>query len=74
MPLIQVKMIEGVFTAAKKQEIITRLTDALVSVEGENLRPYTVVLLEEVRSGDWSVGGKSLTTADVHAVAAGKAA
>jgi len=74
MPLIQVKMIEGVFTAAKKQEIITKLTDALVSVEGENLRPYTVVLLEEVRSGDWSVGGKSLTTADVHAVAAGKAA
>lgn len=74
MPLIQVKMIEGVFTAAKKQEIITKLTDALVSVEGENLRPYTVVLLEEVHSGDWSVGGKSLTTADVHAVAAGKAA
>jgi 4-oxalocrotonate tautomerase len=74
MPLIQVKMIEGVFTTAKKKEIITKLTDALVSVEGENLRPYTLVLLEEVRSGDWSVGGKSMTTADVHAVAAGKVA
>jgi 4-oxalocrotonate tautomerase len=74
MPLIEVKMIEGVFTNAKKQEVITKLTDAMVSIEGENLRPYTVVLLEEVRSGDWAFGGKSLTTADVHAVAAGKVA
>lgn len=74
MPLIEVKMIEGVFTTAKKKEIITKLTDAMVAIEGENLRPYTVVLLEEVRSGDWAFGGKSLTTADVHAVAAGKVA
>ncbi len=39
MPLIQVKMIEKVFTPAQKQEVISRLTDALVSVEGESLRP-----------------------------------
>jgi 4-oxalocrotonate tautomerase len=74
MPLIQVKLIEGVFTAAKKKEMITKLTDAMVSVEGENMRPVTLVILEEVRSGDWSVGGKSLTTADVHAIAAGEVA
>ena len=72
MPLIQVKMIEGVFTTAKKKEIITKLTDTMVAIEGESLRPYTVVLLEEVRSGDWGVGGTSLSTADVHALAAGK--
>ena len=74
MPLIQVKLIEGVFTTAKKKEMITKLTDAMVSVEGENMRPVTLVILEEVRSGDWSVGGKSLTTADVHAIAAGEVA
>lgn len=74
MPLIQVKLIEGVFTTAKKKEMITKLTDAMVSVEGENMRPVTLVILEEVRSGDWSVGGKSLSTADVHALAAGKVA
>jgi 4-oxalocrotonate tautomerase len=74
MPLIEVKMIEGVFTTAKKKEIITKLTDAMVSIEGENLRPYTLVLLEEVRSGDWSVGGNSLTTADVQALAGKKVA
>jgi 4-oxalocrotonate tautomerase len=73
MPLIQVKMIEGVFTTAKKKEIVTKLTDTMVAIEGESLRPYTVVLLEEIRSGDWGVGGTSLSTADVHAlVAAGK--
>jgi 4-oxalocrotonate tautomerase len=74
MPLIQVKLIEGVFTNAKKKEIITKLTDTMVSIEGEALRPYTIVVLEETRSGDWGVGGKSLTTADVHAIAAGTAA
>lgn len=70
MPLIQVKMIEKVFTPVQKQEIITRLTDALVSVEGEALRPYTLVLLEDVGSGEWAVGGKPFTTEAVHALAA----
>ena len=69
MPLIQVKMIEKVFTPLQKQEVIQRLTDALVSVEGESLRPYTLVILEEVGSGDWAVGGKSLTTEEVHMIA-----
>ena len=70
MPLIEVKMIEGVFNAAKKQEIVKKLTDTMVSIEGEALRPYTLVLLHEVRSGDWGIGGKGLTTSDVHAIAA----
>ena len=65
MPLIQVKLIEEVFTPAQKKEIITKLTDAMVAIEGENLRPFTVVTVEEVRSGDWGVGGKTLTTSDV---------
>jgi len=72
MPLIQVKLIEGVFTPAQKKEIITKLTDAMVSIEGENLRPFTLVTVEDVRSGEWGVGGKTLTTSDVHALAAGK--
>jgi 4-oxalocrotonate tautomerase len=72
MPLIQVKLIEEVFTPAQKKEIITKLTDAMVAIEGENLRPYTLVIVDDVRSGDWGVGGKALTTSDVHALAAGK--
>jgi 4-oxalocrotonate tautomerase len=69
MPLIEVKLIEGVFTTAQKKEMITRLTDAMVAIEGENLRPATLV-----RSGDWAVGGNAFTTAGVHAMAGGKIA
>ena len=72
MPLIQVKLIEEVFTPAQKKEIITKLTDAMVAIEGENLRPFTLVTIEDVHSGDWGVGGKTLTTSDVHALAAGR--
>jgi len=72
MPLIQVRVIEGVFTEAQKRQIVHKLTDAMVSVEGENMRPVTWVIVEEVKSGDWGIGGKSLTTDDVRALAAGK--
>jgi 4-oxalocrotonate tautomerase len=72
MPLIEVKLIEEVFTPAQKQEIVTKLTEAIVSVEGERLRPYTLVIIEEVRSGDWAVGGKPITTSDARALAAGQ--
>jgi 4-oxalocrotonate tautomerase len=70
MPLIQVKLIEEVFTPAQKKEIITKLTDAMVAVEGENMRPVTWVIIEDVRSGDWGIGGQSMTTEAVRALAA----
>jgi 4-oxalocrotonate tautomerase len=72
MPLVTVKMIEGVFTPTQKQEMIRKLTDTMVSIEGENMRSVTVVLLEEIKSGDWGIGGNPLTTNDVKALAAGK--
>lgn len=74
MPLINVKLIEGVFTEPQKKQIAARLTDAMVSVEGENMRAVTWVVIEEVKSGEWAIGGKPLTTADVKALAAGKVA
>jgi 4-oxalocrotonate tautomerase len=71
MPLITVKVIEDVFTPDQKHEIVERLTDALVSIEGENMRSITWVVVEEVASGDWGIGGKPLSTEDVKALAAG---
>ena len=71
MPLVSVKLIQGVFTAAQKQEMIRKLTDAMVSIEGENLRPVTWVVVDEVQSGDWGVGGNPLTTQAVKALQAG---
>jgi 4-oxalocrotonate tautomerase len=69
MPLINVKVIENVFTPEQKQQIVARLTDAMVQVEGEAMRPVTWCVVEEVRSGDWGIGGKPLTTGDVQALA-----
>jgi len=71
MPLVNVKLIEGVFDDQQKQAIIEKLTDAMVEVEGENMRPVTWVVVEEVKSGDWGIGGQALTTEAVHALAAG---
>ena len=71
MPLINVKLIEGVFDAGQKGEIVTRLTDAMVAIEGENMRAVTWVVVEEVASGEWGIGGTPMTTADVKALAAG---
>ena len=71
MPLINVKMLEGVFTPKQKQDMIRKLTDTMVSIEGDNMRSVTVVVLEEVKSGDWGIGGKPITTEDARALAAG---
>lgn len=43
----------------------------MVSIEGENMRPVTWVIVEEVKSGEWGIGGQALTTDDVRALAAG---
>jgi 4-oxalocrotonate tautomerase len=72
MPLINVKLIEGVFSQAQKQEMIRNLTDTMVSIEGENMRSVTWVVVEEVKSGDWGIGGNPLTTKDVKILAAGQ--
>jgi 4-oxalocrotonate tautomerase len=65
MPLIQVKLIENVFTSEQKQDMIHKLTETMVGIEGESLRSVTWVTVEEVRSGDWGIGGNALTTQDV---------
>jgi 4-oxalocrotonate tautomerase len=74
MPLINVKVIEGVFSTEQKTQIIRNLTNAMVEIEGEAMRSVTWTVLEEVRSGDWGIAGKPLTTADVRTLAAGRPA
>ena len=72
MPLVNVKLIEGVFTSEQKQEMIRKLTDTMVSIEGENMRSVTWVVVEEVKSGDWGIGGTPLSTDGVKNLAAGE--
>jgi 4-oxalocrotonate tautomerase len=74
MSLIQVKVIEGVFTTPQKREIVERLTDAMVEIQGENMRQLTWCVVEEVASGDWGIGGQTPTADDVKALARGEVA
>jgi 4-oxalocrotonate tautomerase len=62
MPLAQLKGLSGFLSAEQKSELIRKVTDAIVSVEGEELRPVTWVVIEEVPSGQWGVGGSPVTT------------
>lgn len=73
MPLVTIKGIEGVFSQEQKQEAIRRVTDAMVAIEGENMRAITWVIFEEVKSGDWGIGGQPVTAADVQKMQAGQA-
>ena len=70
MPFLQVKLIEGVFDDEQKRDMVTKLTDTMVEIEGENMRSVTTVIVEEVRSGQWGIGGQCFETADVKALAA----
>ncbi|MDQ3351746.1 MAG: 4-oxalocrotonate tautomerase family protein [Actinomycetota bacterium] len=65
MPFVNVKLIKGVFNAEEKQDMISKLTDTMVSIEGEAMRQVTWVTIEEVESGEWGIGGHCLTTQDV---------
>ena len=72
MPLVTIKGIEDVFSDEQKAEVIRKVTDAMVSVEGENMRALTWVIFEEVKSGDWGIGGKPVTTQEVLKLQAGE--
>jgi 4-oxalocrotonate tautomerase len=74
MPLVTIDVIKDVFTSAQKKELISKVTAAMLQVEGENLRPVTWVRINEFEGGNWAIGGKALGAADVHALASGKAA
>jgi 4-oxalocrotonate tautomerase len=68
MPLVDIQLIAGVFDNSQKQRMISKVTDAMVEVEGEAMRGVTWVRVHEVASGEWAIGGKSLSAADVKAM------
>jgi 4-oxalocrotonate tautomerase len=71
MPLIDIHVIENVFNPAQKKEIIEKITDTMVQIEGEALRGVTWVRIKETNEGDWAIGGQQLTAAAIHAMQQG---
>ena len=72
MPLVDIQLIKGVFTPEQKKTMIAKVTDAMVQVEGEAMRPVTWVRVQEIESGEWAIGGEPLTAGAVRAMAAAK--
>ena len=70
MPLVDIQLIEGAFSAEQKREMIEKVTETMVAIEGEAVRGVTWVRVQEFASGAWGIGGKGLTTEDVRALQA----
>jgi 4-oxalocrotonate tautomerase len=68
MPLVTIDLIKDVFSPDKKAELIQKVTEAVIEVEGEEMRPVTWVRIMEVEQGDWAIGGNRLTAAAVHSM------
>ena len=70
MPLVDIQLIKGVFNDSQKKEMIEKVTDTMVSIEGEALRGVTWVRVQEVASGEWGIGGQAMTADAVRALQA----
>jgi len=68
MPLCTIKMFEGELTESQSVDLIHRVTEAIIPFVGEKLRGNTWVLIEEIASGAWGIGGKSFGLKDVRAM------
>ena len=69
MPLVTIDVIKDVFKPSEKKQLIAKVTEAMIAVEGEALRGVTWVRINEFESGDWAIGGQPLTASDVQTMA-----
>jgi len=70
MPLVQITGVGGYLSLEQKQDLISKVTEAVLSVEGEALRSVTWVTIQDVQPGAWGVGGQPVTDDDLRAMAA----
>ncbi|HMB72973.1 MAG TPA: tautomerase family protein [Gammaproteobacteria bacterium] len=68
MPMVDIQLIDGVFTNEQKKRMIEKVTDTMVEIEGEAMRGVTWVRIQEYRSGEWGIGGRAMTADDVKAL------
>jgi 4-oxalocrotonate tautomerase len=60
MPLVNIKITPDGATPEKKAELIKGATQLMVDVLGKN-PATTVVIIEEVDTDNWGIGGESVT-------------
>jgi 4-oxalocrotonate tautomerase len=69
VPLVNIKGVGGYLTPDQKKELISKVTEAVLAVEGEGLRDVTWVIVEDVAPGAWGVGGRPVTDVDLRRLA-----
>ena len=60
MPFVNIKITNEGATASQKAALIQGVTDLLASVLGKN-PATTVVVIDEVETDNWGIGGESVT-------------
>ena len=65
MPFVEIKVFEDELTSEQSKALIQKVTDAVTEVTSEKLRGVTWVVINEVKSGNWGVGGNALGLDDV---------
>ena len=68
MPLVTIKLFEDELSDAQAKDLIRRVTEAVIPFVGEKLRDNTWVLIEEIASGSWGIGGKAFGLKDVREI------
>jgi len=69
MPFIKVKLIDGAFDHAQKQQIVNRLVEAMDSIDGKNPPSATWVVIEEVKFSELGEGARPLSPVTLRPVA-----
>jgi len=72
MPLITLKVFEDELTQQQRADIIRGITEAVIPFVGERLREATWVLVEEIKSGAWGIGGRPFGLPELRAIQAGR--
>ncbi|MFP3901195.1 MAG: tautomerase family protein [Acidimicrobiia bacterium] len=65
MPFVDIRVVKDAFTHDEKQEMVARVSDAMIGIEGEGLRQSTHVVITETPDGEWAIGGKPMTADSV---------
>lgn len=65
MPIVNVKVLEGAFSTEQKHAMIAEITNTMVKIGGDGIRPSVHVLVEDVASGMWGIGGNRLTREEI---------
>ena len=60
MPYVNIKITQDGATTAQKARLITGVTELLQEVLGKN-PATTVVVIDEVETDNWGIGGESVT-------------